>query len=101
MYLERLKTQTRWNDIPGTENGYRLLCSDPVCSLSCANLRNGRLSVTSIHGQVRHSYLFTKKDMVFTIMKFMETLTSEELSTIANVFNKVSQDHIMSIEKLI
>lgn len=99
-YLNKLQKRTRWDNIPDTEDGYRLLCSNPVCSLSCANLRNGRLAVTSMHGNDRHSYLFTKHDMVFATLEFLNTLSETELHTFAGMFNKVSPDLVLNTEKI-
>lgn len=99
-YIDKLKSQTRWNDIPSLPDGYRLLCSNPVCSLSCANLRNGKLSVTSLHGDERHSYIFTKRDMTFAVIEFLNSLDERELTTVLNIFNKISPDYALNLEKL-
>lgn len=73
---------TRWAKITGEDGSYRLLCSNPTCSLSCANLKNGKISVTSVHGTERHSYELTKADMAFTSLMFLNSLTEDELTIV-------------------
>lgn len=97
--LEKLQSKTRWNLIPGTTNQYRLLCSHPECSLSCANLRSGKLSVTSIHGADRHSYLLTKNDMAFVTIDFLGSLTPEELNGFCKLFNQITKGSALTAEK--
>lgn len=75
--IDNLKT--RWNKISSFGDDYRLSCSHPVCSLSCANLKKGRISVTSVHGIERHSYEFTRDDMAFATVKFLSSLSKKEL----------------------
>lgn len=99
-FLDKFKVQTRWAAIPNMENGYRLLCNHETCSLSCANLRNGRLSVTSVHGESRHSYVLSKKDMAFITTAFLDSLSKEELDTFTKIFNKISPEYILTAEEL-
>jgi hypothetical protein len=99
-YLERLKELTRWNSIPNGSGGYRLLCSNPQCSLSCANLRGGRLSVTSMHGNERHSYLMSPTDMAFVTVEFLNSLSEKELQNFVNIFNKTSPEFVFNLDKL-
>lgn len=99
-YLNRLKEKTRWDSFPEVPDSYRLLCSDKLCSLSCANLRHGRISVTSVHGSDRHSYVFTKNDMAFAAIAFLNELSEEELKAFCNGFNKVSSEFVLSQEKV-
>lgn len=99
-YLTKLQKVTRWDNIPDADSSYRLLCSGQECSLSCANLRDGKLSVTSVHGKDRHSYLFTKNDMAFTTIAFLDQLSEKELQNICNIFNKVSPEYILTLEKI-
>lgn len=91
-YLDKLKIQTRWDDIPQEPNGFRLLCNQPVCSLSCANIRNGKLAITSIHGNERHSYILTKKDMAFLTAIFLTHLSKTELETFNTIFKSISDE---------
>lgn len=91
-YLNRLKTQTRWDDIPQEPDAFRLLCNQPVCSLSCANIRNGKLAITSIHGNERHSYILTKKDMAFLTAVFLAHLSKTELETFNIILKSVSDE---------
>lgn len=99
-FLQKLKDKTRWDYIPNENSAYRLSCSHPVCSLSCANLRNGRLSTTSIHGEERHSYVFTKNDMAFSALEFLNSLSEKDLSTFCKMFSKLSPEYILNLEKL-
>lgn len=99
-YIDILQEKTRWDDIPKTNNDFRLLCNDPECSLSCANIRNGKLSVTSIHGDERHSQILTKNDMAFITLKFLESLNEEELRTFCHIFNKISPTFLLTFKKL-
>lgn len=92
--------KTRWTEIPRVGEGYRLLCSNPLCSLSCANLKNGKISVTSIHGDERHSYELTKNDMLFATITFLNHLTKKELETFTKVFNKISPEMVLILEQL-
>lgn len=91
-YLDRLKIQTRWDSIPQELDAFRLLCNQPVCSLSCANIRNGRLAITSIHGNERHSYILTKKDMAFLTAVFLSHLSKTELETFNTIFKSISDE---------
>lgn len=99
-YLNKLQKATRWDNIPSISGGQRLLCSDPECSLSCANLRDGKLSVTSVHGNDRHSYSFTKNDMAFVVISFLDQLSEKELQNVCNIFNKVSPEYVLTLEKI-
>lgn len=87
-----MKTQTRWDAIPQEADAFRLLCNQPVCSLSCANIRNGKLSITSIHGSERHSYVLTKKDMAFLTATFLAHLSKSELETFTKIFKSISDE---------
>lgn len=99
-FIKNFQEQTRWNEIPDLSGSYRLLCSDPLCSLSCANLRQGQLSVTSVHGSERHSYIFTKKDMVFAMLMFLNQLSEKDLSSFCKIFNKSDNQFSISLERL-
>jgi len=101
-FLTLLKDQTRWNDIAQSrDDGYRLLCNHAECSLSCANLRDGVLSLTSIHGKERHSYKLTKYDMAFASIMFLDSLTKEDLEDFAKMFNKVSSKYNIIPENML
>jgi hypothetical protein len=99
-YKDTLKAKTRWDNIPEASDAYRLLCSAPICSLSCANLKNGKLSVTSVHGTERHSYAFTKNDMAFATISFLDSLTQAELEIFIKMFNKISPEFVLNFEKI-
>lgn len=99
-FLNKLKLATRWDTIPDEIKGFRLLCNDPECSLSCANLKQGKLSVTSIHGNERHSYLLSKKDMAFVTLCFLDSLSETDLESFCKMFDKVSSDFILRVEKI-
>lgn len=98
--LDKLKIKTRWDTIPGADDGYRLACSNPQCSLSCANIRNGRISTTSVHGNERHSYSMTRPDMAFAALLFLNTLSEKELQAFAVLFTKISEEKVMKIESI-
>lgn len=98
--LEKIKDQTRWDTIPSMRNAYRLLCNHEVCSLSCANAKNGRLSITSVHGADRHSYTLTKKDMTFLTLMFLDSLNTQDLDILTKLFNKLSEEHVLTSEKI-
>jgi hypothetical protein len=91
-YLDKLKSQTRWDNIPQEPDAFRLLCNQPVCSLSCANIRNGKLAITSIHGSERHSYILSKKDMAFLTAVFLSHLSKTELETFNKIFKSISDE---------
>lgn len=97
--IEKIKERTRWDRIPNRENAYRLLCDHPDCSLSCANLKDGRLLVTSVHGEDRHSYQFRKNDMFFATLLFLDSLSEKELEIFFHTFNKLSEDFIAELKK--
>lgn len=99
-FLSRLKEKTRWDNIPQSDTGFRLLCSDPECSLSCANLKNGRISVTSTHGTERHSYSMGKSDMIFATLFFLDSLAEADIEKFCKLFNKLSPAGILNYEKI-
>ncbi len=90
---------TRWDVIPNGENAYRLLCSHPTCSLSCANLKNGKLSTTSVHGIERHSYELSKNDMCFLTLMFLISLTKQELDIFLSIYNDISSEKLFINKK--
>lgn len=100
VYLDKLREKTRWDKIPDTTEGHRLLCSNNLCSLSCANIRDGRLAVTSIHGSDRHSYQFTKNDMAFAAILFLDSLSEKELEVFCNMFGKISDEYVLKSNKI-
>ncbi len=99
-YLSKLKDKTRWDNIPQQEDAFRLLCSDPQCSLSCANLKNGRISVTSMHGTERHSYSMSKSDMVLATLFFLDSLEDADMEKFCKIFNKLSPEGVLTYEKI-
>lgn len=99
-FLTRLKEKTRWDSIPQSDTGFRLLCSDPSCSLSCANLKNGRFSVTATHGTERHSYTLSKNEMVFISLLFLDSLEDEDMEKFCKLFSKLSAEGILTYEKI-
>lgn len=72
----------RWVQIE--KNRYRLLCSGDSCSLSLANLLNGKIHITTIHGSHRHSYTFDDYDMQFIILQYLSSLDDEKREKIVN-----------------
>lgn len=92
-----LNQKTRWRDL---KHGHRLLCNNEDCSLSCANILNGRLSVTSIHGTERHTYQLEEDDMLFLILEFLSSLAEDKLIYFCKLFNKKSEDFLLNLEKL-
>ena len=99
-YFTNLKLKTRWDNIPQTTDGYKLLCSNAECSLSCANVKGGKLSVTSIHGTERHSQQLSKMDMAFMSLLFLNSLSGKDLSTFVNLFNKSNENFILEVKVL-
>lgn len=97
-FFDKIKSKTRWNTIPGTEGSFRLSCSDESCSLSCANLRNGKLSTTSMHGNERHSYTLSKNDMAFATLMFLRELSTDELIRFCNMFNNSNTTNILTVK---
>jgi len=98
-FLDKLKKDTRWDNIPDLPESYRLLCNSSMCSLSCANLRDGRLSVTSVHGAERHSQTLTKKEMAFISAIFLNSLSEYDMLTFLNIYNNLSPENTLSTSK--
>lgn len=46
--------------------------------------------MTSVHGTDRHSYEFSKPDMVFASITFLNSLPEKELGNFVTVFNKMN-----------
>lgn len=92
--------KTRWNKISEDGDDYRLSCSHPTCSLSCANLKRGKISVTSVHGTERHSYELTKNDMALVSISFLNHLSEKELETFIKIFNKIAPVAVLNLEKI-
>jgi hypothetical protein len=99
-YLTNLKLKTRWDTIPQTSDGFKLLCSNPECSLSSANVKGGKLSTTSMHGNERHSQQLTKMDMAFMTLLFLNSLSEKDLNTFLILFNKSNENFILNLEKV-
>lgn len=91
--------KTRWNKISEGSDDYRLSCSHPTCSLSCANLKKGKISVTSVHGTERHSYEMTKNDMAVVTIGFLSHLSEWELETFIKIFNEISPISTLNLDK--
>lgn len=72
----------KWVKIQDNENRYRLLCSGETCSLSLANLFEGRLHVSNIHGKDRHSYTLNHREMLFVINEYFNSLSEKERETV-------------------
>jgi hypothetical protein len=99
-YLNNLKLRTRWENIPQALGDYKLLCANEECSLSCSNLKGGKLSVTSIHGTDRHSQQLSKLDMAFLAIVFLNSLSEKDLAMFLLYFNKVSENFNLNLEKV-
>lgn len=69
---------SKWANIEEKTNSFRLLCSHDDCSLSICNLLNGRLHVTTLHGNNRHSLTFDNRDMLFIVSQFIKSLKKED-----------------------
>lgn len=70
--------QSQWARISESNDRFRLLCDNNNCSLSLANLLSGRLHITTMHGNERHSYTLTDADMKFVVSQFIKALPAEE-----------------------
>jgi len=69
---------TQWTNIDNKNNKFRLSCDNDDCNLSICNLINGKLHVTTIHNNKRHSLTFSSKDMVFIVSQFLNNLKKED-----------------------
>lgn len=98
MILDKIAQKTQWSKID-KQDRFRLRCGNDSCSLSCANIANGRLSLTSVHGNERHTYQLTSKDMLFLTLDYLKYLNSKDLETFIKLFNKVSDDYTLSVDK--
>lgn len=99
-YFTNLKLKTRWDNIPQTVDGYKLLCTNPECSLSCANVKGGKLAVTSIHGTERHSQQLSKMDMAFMTLLFLNSLSEKDLNIFLVLFNKSNENFILEAKSV-
>lgn len=77
----------KWTNINEENNKFRLLCSSDDCSLSICNLIRGKIHITTIHGQNRHSYTMNNKDMVFIVSQFLYSLNKEDRKKILEYYN--------------
>lgn len=68
--------------------------------MSCANIKNGKLHVTSIHGVDRHSQELSKNDMVFTTVVFLNSLSDIELEGFTKIFNTLSPTKAINLENI-
>lgn len=80
-------SQSQWAKINDSNDRFRLLCDNSDCSLSIGNLLSGRIHITTVHGNERHSYTFTNKDMLFVISQFMKTLSVEDRKKILEFYS--------------
>lgn len=97
MILDKISQKTNWTKVDN-QNRFRLRCSGEECSLSCANIASGRLSITSTHGNERHTNLLTKKDMLFVTLMYLNSLEKNDLDYVIRLFNKVSDDYTLSLK---
>lgn len=98
MILEKIAEKTQWSKID-KQDRFRLRCVNESCSLSCANMINGRLSLTSIHNNERHTHLLSSKDMLFLTLDYLNTLSKKDLNSFIRLFNKVSDDYTLSVNE--
>jgi len=99
-FLNNLKFKTRWDNIPQSADGYKLLCANEECSLSCANIKGGKLSVTSVHGTERHSQQLSKTDMAFLALVFLNSLSEKDFNTFLTLFNKTNEVFSLKCDKV-
>lgn len=77
-----------WNQIDEFDGRFRLMCSNPSCSLSIANLLLGKLHITTMHGRERHSYTFSDKDMLFIVSQYLNSISKEDREKVIEFFKK-------------
>lgn len=69
--------KNNWKNIEN--NRFRLLCNKDSCTRSIANLLDGRLHISTIHGEDRHTVTLTTNDMFFITSQFLSTLDQQSL----------------------
>lgn len=67
-----------WNNINNKNDRFKLSCDHDDCDLSIANLLYGRLHLTSIHNDTRHSYTFSHHDMLFVVSQYIKNLSPND-----------------------
>ncbi len=77
---------SKWAQIENSNDRFRLLCSNSTCSLSIANLLNGMLSISTIHGSARHSTLLSDEDMKFIVSQYLNNLSIDEREKMLEFF---------------
>ena len=87
MTIQDFIKTTRWDRVDTTEERYRLRCNSEDCSMSCANVSNGKLSITSVHGGERHTSMLSNRDMLFVTLQYLNSLSSKDLDSFCNLFN--------------
>ncbi len=75
-----------WANINDNNNRFRLLCNNPTCSLSVANLIDGILHITTVHGSNRHSMLLSHEDMRFIVSQYLNSLSETDRRNLLNFF---------------
>lgn len=78
----------KWTNINESNDKFRLLCDNEYCSLSVANLLKGKIHITTIHGNERHSYTFSNKDMLFVVSQFIKNLSPSDRQSLLNFYRK-------------
>lgn len=77
----------KWAQINESTNRFRLLCNANSCSLSLANVVNGMLSISTVHGTERHSSLLSHEDMLFIVSQYLNSLSSKDRENILQFFH--------------
>lgn len=76
-----------WSIIDTSNDRFRFYCENPECNLSMCNLLQGKLHITTIHNNKRHSYSFSDRDMAFIISQYINSLPSHKRNKILEFLN--------------
>lgn len=77
-----------WATINNINDRFRLLCNHNDCSLSVCNLISGKLHITTIHGNKRHSVSLTNEDMLFIISQYIKALSPIDREKLLDFYSK-------------
>lgn len=76
-----------WLQIEDNDNNrFRLICNNPSCNLSIANLLSGKLHITTMHGRERHSYTLSERDMLFIVSQYLNSVSQEDRNKLLEFF---------------
>lgn len=79
---------SQWANINDSNDRFRLLCDNDNCSLSIANLLSGKIHVTTVHGNERHSYTCSHEDMKFIVAQYIKSLSKEKREDFLEFFSQ-------------